>query len=94
MPDDFVLRDRLYEAVLELAGIPRSQFDMLLSVPDPIGLAKSIQQLILNSVDPFHDARAVVVLGRALHTLDVGAETPVRSKEVDHAIGKGATGNR
>lgn len=63
MPDDFVLRDRLYEAVLELAGIPRSQFDMLLSVSDPIGLAKSIRLLILN-------------------------------KEVDHAVGKGATGNR
>ena len=63
MPDDFVLRDRLYEAVLELAGIPRSQFDMLLSVSDPIGLAKSIRLLILN-------------------------------KEVDHAVGKGATVNR
>ena len=63
MPDDFVLRDRLYEAVLELAGIPRSQLDMLLSVPDPVQLAKSIRRLILN-------------------------------KEVDHAVGKGATGNR
>jgi hypothetical protein len=63
MPDDFVLRDRLYEAVLELAGIPRSQLDMLLSVPDPVQLAKSIRRLILN-------------------------------KEVDHAVGKGATVNR
>ena len=37
--------------------------------------------LLSLSEDPLHDARAVVVLGRALHTLDVGAETPVRSFE-------------
>ena len=46
MPDSIVLRDRLYEAVLELTGIPRSQLDMLLGVPDPVGLPKAIQQLI------------------------------------------------
>ena len=49
MPDGIVLRDRLYEAVLELVGIPRTQLDMLLLVPDPIGLAKAIQQLITDN---------------------------------------------
>jgi len=49
MPDSIVLRDRLYEAVLELTGIPRSQLDMLLGVPDPVGLSKAIQQLIVNN---------------------------------------------
>lgn len=49
MPDGIVLRDRLYEAVLELAGIPRSQLDMLLGIPDPVGLSKSILQLITDN---------------------------------------------
>ena len=49
MFDGIVLRDRLYEAVLELVGIPRTQLDMLLLVPDPIGLAKAIQQLITDN---------------------------------------------
>ena len=49
MPDEIVLRDRLYEAVLELAGIPRSQLDMLLGIPDPVGLSKSILQLITDN---------------------------------------------
>ena len=46
MPDRIVLQDRLYEAVLELAGIPRSHLDMLLAASDPVGLPKAIQQLI------------------------------------------------
>ena len=49
MPDEIVLRDRLYEVVLELAGIPRSQLDMLLGNPDPVGLSKAILQLITDN---------------------------------------------
>ena len=49
MLDGIVLRDRLYEAVLELTGIPRSQLDMLLGIPDPVGLSKSILQLITDN---------------------------------------------
>ena len=35
--------------MLELAGIPRSQLDMLLGIPDPVGLSKAILQLITDN---------------------------------------------
>ena len=47
MPDSIELRDRLYEAVLELAAIPRSQLDMLLMSPDPVGVSEVLRSLIM-----------------------------------------------
>ena len=48
MNDRIVLWDRLYEAVLEMTGIPRSQLDMLLESPDPTVITEAISQLVVN----------------------------------------------
>ena len=48
MSDRIVLWDRLYEAVLEMIGIPRSQLDMLLESPDPTAITETISQLVVN----------------------------------------------
>jgi hypothetical protein len=47
MPDRIVLWDRLYEAVLEMTGIPRSQLDMLLASPDPVAITDTLSQLVV-----------------------------------------------
>jgi hypothetical protein len=50
MPGSIELRDRLYEAVLELAAIPRSQLDMLLMSPDPVRVSEVLRSLIMGKV--------------------------------------------
>ena len=50
MPDSIELRDRLYETVLELAAIPRSQLDMLLLSPDPVRVSDVLRSLIMAKV--------------------------------------------
>jgi hypothetical protein len=47
MPNSIELRDRLYEAVLELTLIPRSQLDMLLLSPDPVRLSEVLRSLVM-----------------------------------------------
>jgi hypothetical protein len=47
MASSIELKDRLYEAVLELTMIPRSQLDMLLSSPDSVSLNAVLRSLIM-----------------------------------------------
>ena len=42
-----VLLDRLYEAVLDMTGIPRSQLDMLLTSPDLVTITDTLSQQVL-----------------------------------------------
>ena len=47
MPDKIVLWDRLYEAVLDMTMITRSQLDMLLADPDPVKHVEILRSLVL-----------------------------------------------
>jgi len=50
MSGSIELRDRLYEVVLELTAIPRSQLDMLLLSPDPVRVSEVLRSLIMAKV--------------------------------------------
>ena len=47
MSGSIELRDRLYEVVLELTAIPRSQLDILLLSPDPVSVSEVLRSLIM-----------------------------------------------
>ena len=48
--DRILLLDRLYDAVLELTGIPRSQLDMLLSGPDSSKHVEILRSLVVRKM--------------------------------------------
>ena len=47
MMDKIFLLNRLYDAVLDLTQMPRSQLDMLLENPDPIKHAAVLRRFIV-----------------------------------------------